>query len=75
MQTVIIKPLLLNDKTLANVDRLIYLGNIMSKDGDCSIDNNNTLELELSQLLHLLCGTHCLSVLSHVKIFQHFGVI
>ena len=33
------------------------------------------LELELSQLQHLLCGTHYLSVLSHVKIYKHFGVI
>ena len=34
-----------------------------------------TLELELSRLQHLLGGTHYLSVLRHVKIYQHFGVI
>lgn len=37
------KPLLLNDKALADVDRFSYLGSVMSRDRDCFIDIKNWL--------------------------------
>ena len=38
------KSLLLNDKELADVDHFTYLGCVMSKYGNCSINIKNTLE-------------------------------
>ena len=35
------KPVLPNDKALTDVDRFTYLGSVMSKDEDCSIDIKN----------------------------------
>ena len=60
----------LPQERLGSVNHLLHISILFPEIAEL----RQTLEGELSQLLHLLCGTHYLSVLSHVKIYLHFDL-